>query len=54
MLHKIKIFLYRHSLHILFKKYRNKWFDEQLRELIKDTLEEMPKDFWKKLWLGEY
>lgn len=51
MIHKIKLFLYYHSFHVLFKKYWNKRFKEQLVELIGDILEDLDKDpDWKGLF----
>jgi len=45
MIHKIKLFLYHYSFRILFKEYRNKWFDNQLQELIIETLEDLSPEF---------
>ena len=47
MIHRIKLFLYYSSRGILFKKYRNKWFDKQLKELIQMTLKNLQKGFMK-------
>lgn len=47
IMHRIKLFLYYHSFRVLFKKYRAKWFDNQLQELITESLEDMPQGFFQ-------
>ena len=53
MKHKVKIFLYYHSFYILFKKYRNQWFNNQLQELIIETLKDMPQEFLEGVFCNE-
>lgn len=53
MIHWVKMFLYYHSFRILFKKYRDKWFNDQLWGLIIDTLKDLPQGFLENAWLGK-